>query len=162
MKRKILSDRTCIDHILKLTIHLKTKGHYFSHRKVVVWTAVHGCKLVKKIIRPVILSIFFYRMSISKLWTWMRWDLYCSLSECSSLTGCEPRGIRTFDSIIAYLPDENTSIIMTDISVLSMISISCNFALMCRAEHALKVVDVIFHVQDVIMLTTGFIYTAYA
>lgn len=59
MKRKILSDRTCIDHILKLTIHLKTKGHYFSHRKVVVWTAVHGCKLVKKIIRPVILSIFF-------------------------------------------------------------------------------------------------------
>lgn len=79
----------------------------------------------------------------------------CSLSECSSLTGCEPRGIRTFDSVIAYLPDENTSIIMTEISNLSMRSISCNFELLCQAQHALKVVEVLFHVQDVIM------YTAY-
>ena len=79
----------------------------------------------------------------------------CPLSECNSLTGCEPRGIRTFDSVNAYLPDENTSIIMTDISIFSMKFISCNFELLCRAQHALKVVEVLFHVQDVIM------YTAY-
>ena len=82
----------------------------------------------------------------------------CHVSECNSLTGCEPTGIRTFDSVIAYLPDENTSIIMT---ILCMITISFNFALMCRAEQALKVVEVLFHVQDVIMLTAVLLCTAY-
>ena len=85
----------------------------------------------------------------------------CQLSECNSLTVCVPRGIRTFDSVIAYLPDENTSIIMTDISILCMMSISCNFALIRRAEHALKVVEVLFHVQDVIMFSAVLMYTAY-